>query len=189
MKFKVSKNQTQKLSQKVNLMVCLVFFLGVSNLMLGGLAWYTTLHQKTYITPFFGGNGFEISDTKVDGNYMNLMSENFIYSMLNITPKTVSHQHELVMKYVSSSVYSQFKENLVKENKLVKEKEISSHIEITHIKSQPEDLTSVISGELSRMVGTRNLKQEKVQYLMRFDYVLGKLTIKEFKKIEGLSHD
>lgn len=189
MKFMVKKNQIQTLSQKINLMVCLVFFLSASNLMLGGLAWYTSLHQKTYVTPYFGGNGFEISDTRVDGNYMSLMSENFIYSMLNITPKTVTHQHDLVLKYVSSSVYSKFKENLLKESKLIQDKEISSHIEITHIQSEPENMTSIVSGELSRMVGTRNLKQEKVQYAMKFDYVLGKLTIKEFKKVEGAFHD
>lgn len=189
MKFKVKKNQIQALSQKINLMVCLVFFLSASNLMLGGLAWYTSLHQKTYVTPYFGGNGFEISDTRVDGNYINLMSENFIYSMLNITPKTVAHQHDLVLKYVSSSVYSKFKENLLKEIRLIQDKEISSHIEITHIKSDPERMTSLVSGELSRMVGTRSLKQEKVQYSIKFEYVLGKLMIKEFKKIEGSSHD
>lgn len=189
MNVSIYKNKLTSLSQRLNLMTCLVFFLSVSNVMLGGLAWYTSIHQKTYITPFFGGNGFSVSDGAADSNYINMMSENFVYSMLNITPKTVSHQHELILKYVSPSVYSRFRESLLLEERRIKSKELSSQIEITKIQSNPSALVSIVTGELSRMVGTRKLNQEQVSFRLKFDYSLGRLTIKEFKPLKGHSND
>lgn len=189
MKIQIYKTKLQSMSHKINLLTCLVFFLGVSNIMLGGLAWYTSIHQKTYVTPFFGGNGFKVSDGAVDSNYINMMSENFVYAMLNVTPKTVSHQHELILKYVSPSVYSAFRESLLNQEKRIKSKELSSQIEITKIRSNPQTLKSVVTGELSRMVGTRKLKQEQVNYLLAFDYSLGRLSIKAFKPLKGHSND
>jgi len=189
MNISIYKNKLYSASQRLNLMTCLVFFLGVSNIMIGGLAWYTSIHQKTYVTPFFGGNGFNVSDGAVDSNYINMMSENFAYSMLNITPKTVSHQHELILKYVSPGVYSKFRESLLIEEKRIKAKELSSQIEITNIRSNPENLKAVITGELTRSVGTRKLKQEHVNFLLKFDYSLGRLSIKEFRTLKGHSND
>ena len=72
MNISIYKNKLYSASQRLNLMTCLVFFLGVSNIMIGGLAWYTSIHQKTYVTPFFGGNGFNVSDGAVDSNYINI---------------------------------------------------------------------------------------------------------------------
>ena len=189
MKINIYKTKLQSISQRLNLMTCLVFFMGVSNIMLCSLAWYTSVHQKTYITPFASGNGFNISDGAVDSNYINMMSENFVYAMLNVTPKTVSHQHNLILKYVSPSVYSEFRESLINQEKLIKAKELSSQIEITKIRSNPSTLKSVVTGELSRMVGTRKLKQEQVSYQLNFDYSLGRLSIKMFKPLKGNSND
>ncbi len=186
MKYRIYKNTLFKMTQKLNLMTLLVVLLGFSNIITGSLSWYTSLHQKTYITPFYSNNGFEISGTSVDRRYLNLMAENFVYAKLNVTPKNVDHQHQLLLKYVSSKEYGRFKELLAREAKIIKDKEISSQINITSIRTDEAKRSVLVHGELLRMVDSRVLPSEEVNYFIRFDYLLGQLSIKEFKKTRGV---
>ena len=185
MEFSVNKNKLASLGKRFNLMVCLTFGLLISNIALGGLSWYAMLHQKTTVTPFFGGNGFVVSGSSVDANYISMMSENFVYAKLTVSPKTIAHQNEILLKYAAPKQYAYFRETLKKERRIVESKEISSHIQITDIKSNPAMLESIVTGELSRTVGTRELKKEHVQYKLNFNYQLGHLSITRFTLIKG----
>jgi len=188
MDFRVQQHRLSQLAARLNLMVALVFGLLVSNILVGGLAWHTSLHQKVEITPFSGSSSYTKSDTEVDSHYLALMSENFLYSRLNVTPETVEAHHKRLLSFVDSSQYAQFLEQLHREESLIKSKKISSHFELmkSHI-DQKHRLVSM-TGILKRTVGLRSLPDVRVTYTIQYQYHLGHLSIVAFTHTEEGTH-
>lgn len=190
MEFQAWQHRISQLSARLNLMVVLVFGLLLCNGLLGALAWYTTLHQRIEITPFFGNGGYLKSETAVDAHFLSLMSENFIYSRLNVTPETVTANHERLLSYVDATQYKDVLAQLQKEKALVIGQKISSHFEITGIRSNPQALTADISGVLKRSVGLRVLDEHRMTYQLAYRYRLGRLSILRFSHVlKETSHD
>lgn len=189
MKHNVYENKLSKLSAKVNLMVFIVFFLLISNVLLAGLCWYTAIHQKIEVTPFSGSNGYIKSQSQLDGHYLNLMSENFIYSRFNVTPETVDANYQRLLSFVDSSHYALMLKALKKEAKIIKDKKMSGVFNITEINANPKRLSVDVSGILSERVGLRALKDEHLTYRIQYQYKLGRLSIIRFARIQENNDD
>ena len=177
------QNKLSKLSARFNLMVSLIFFLLISNVLLAGLCWYTSIHQRIEVTPFSGSVGYLKSESEVDGHYLNLMSENFIYSRFNVTPETVEANYKRLLGFVDSSQYSLMLKALQKEAQVIKSKKMSGVFHITDMSTNSKKLKTEISGVLSQRVGLRALKDEKVRYQIQYKYSLGRLSIVRFREI------
>lgn len=188
MEFRAYQNRLSQLSARFNLMVVLVFGLLISNLMLAGLVCFTTYNQKIEVTPFFGGEGYSKSATTIDAHYLGLMSENFIYSKLNITPETVSSNYQRLLTYVDGAHYSQMFASLKHEEQLVKAKKISSQFVITDIRLDMKTLTADVSGVLQRHVGLRAIEPENLKYRLSYRYQLGHLTLLRFNQVKESDH-
>lgn len=189
MQFNVHEHRLTKLAARFNLMVTLVFGLLVSNVLMGGLAWYSAIHQRIEITPFSGSPRYSKSDTQVDSQYLALMSENFIYSRLNVTPETVESNHRRLLTFVDSSHYAAFNAQLEKEAKLIKLKKISSHFDITDIRMDSKTLRVVVTGILKRAVGFRDLKESRLNYTLQFRYHFGRLSVTQFTHTSEQNHE
>jgi conjugal transfer pilus assembly protein TraE len=188
MDFSVYQNRLSKLSARFNLMVVLVFGLLLSNILLSGLSWYTSLHQRVLITPYSGGAGFANSDLHVDPKYLSMMSENFIYSRLNVTPETIRSAHERLLIYVDGSRYGVMQSLLAHEAEVVQKNTISSHFIITDKQLDPKALKATVIGVLNRAVGGRSLKPAFMAYELTYRYQLGRLTILSFTKVKEQEH-
>ncbi len=183
MEYHTFQNRLSHLSARFNLMVFLVFGLLVSNLLMAGLAWFTAYHQRIEITPFFSSEGYHKSVSSLDAHYVGLMSENFIYSRLNVTPDTVSNHYQRLLTYVSAAHFADVMKLLNQEEKLIKAKKISSTFVITDMKIDMKTLTVNVYGVLERHVGLRALAPENATYRLSYAYHMGHLTINSFKKI------
>ena len=180
MTFSIQQHKLSQLASRLNLMVVLVFGLLITNILMGSLAWYTTRHQKIEITPFSGSSSYVKNDSMVDTHYLMLMSENFIYSRLNVTPETVLSNHKRILTYVSSAQYSVFANQLRQEAQVVQSKKIASHFNITGMTADSRTLTCVITGILKRSVGIRELPDEHLAYTLTYRYKAGRLEIVQF---------
>jgi len=190
MEHKIRESKLSALSSRLNLMVCLVMGLMVSNMILAYSSMYSMRHQKREVVPFGGEHGYIISETNVDPHYLNMMTENFIYARLNVTPKSVIKNHNKLLNYTASSNYPAIKKQLYKEAQIIKSKKISSQFDVTDVRSDPKHLRSVVSGELKTYVGYRALKAQKKRYQISYQYRLGQLAITGFRELnEGDSQD
>lgn len=183
MEYKVRESKLSMLSARLNLMVLLVVGLLISNIILAYLAVYTLHHQKREVVPFGANNGYIISETSVDVHYLNMMTENFIYTRLNVTPLNVLKNHTKLLTYADSSIYPAIKKKLHDEASLIKSKKITSNFDITDLQSDNQQLVSVVKGNLKTYVGYRALKEQEKRYQINYRYRLGKLTIAGFSEI------
>jgi conjugal transfer pilus assembly protein TraE len=189
MNHQLLQSKLSKLSARLNFMVVLVLGLLISNVGLSYFAVYALKNQKREVVPFVGNSGYVISDTEVDGHYLNLMAENFIYARLNVTPKSVKQNHKHLLDYIDSSIYSSFKEKLQKEEQVIQKKEIASSFDMTDVQSDNQALVSKVTGHLKRHVGYRALPEADKTYLIKYKYQLGKLTITGFSEFKGEGHE
>lgn len=182
MHFKFQQNQLNHLKDRLSLMVFLVFGLLASNLILICMLCYMHFHQRIEITPFFSNSGYVKSESQVDATYLKLMSENFVFLRLNVTPESVLAQQKQLLGMVSSKVYPKFAKVLEQEANLISEQKISSHFDVTHLQVDPHQLSCKIKGVLHRSVGIRRLDDEPLQYRLKFNHQLGRLSLIQFVK-------
>lgn len=188
MDFSVHQHKLAQLAARFNLMVALVFGLLLTNVLMGSLAWYMGVHQRIEVTPFTGEASYIKSDSTVDAHYLTLMSENFIYSRLNVTPETVSSNHKRLLSYVDAAHYSTFSALLNKEAMLIQDKKIASYIDITSMVADSRTLSCVITGSVKRFVGNRALPEERLTYTLRYRYANGRLSITQFTHTKEKDH-
>lgn len=180
MDFKAYQSRLSELSARFNLMVCLVFGLLISNVVLSSFIYKVWNHHTVEITPFSGSPGYLKSASFVDSNYLSLMTRNFINERLNVTPETVDANHKSLLSFVSTNHYSDVLRQLVQEAKVIKLKKISSSFYITELKPNPDDLTTRVTGILKRYVGLRALSETKETYVLTFQYKNGRLSLDRF---------
>ena len=188
MDFGVYQNRLSQISARLNLMVALVFGLLIANVLLSALAWYTSIHQRVLVTPFESSAGFANSDSTVDAKYLNLMSENFIYSRLNVTPETITSVHKRLLTFVDGSHYASIQTTLAHEEAAVLKNKISSDFIITDMQLDPRALKASITGILNRAVGGRALHPTRMTYELSYRYRFGRLSILSFTKIKEWEH-
>lgn len=180
MKFKFQQNQLAQLKDRLSMMVVLVCGLLIANILLVILVCYMHFHQRIEITPFFSQESYIKTESGVDAQYLKLMSENFLFLRLNVTPESVVAQHKQLLSMVSSSSYQAFLATLESEARLINQQKISSHFDITHIQVNPKNLECHIKGLMHRSVGIRSLPDERLQYSLKFKYQLGRLQLVKF---------
>ena len=188
MDFSVYQTRLSQLSARFNLMVALVFGLLFANILLSALVWYTSLHQRMLVTPFESTSGFSNSDSTVDTRYLTMMSENFIYSRLNVTPETVTAQHNRLLTFVDGSHYGVMQAKLALEATAIQKHKLSSDFIITDRQFEPRALTARITGILNRHVGTRALEPARITYELTYHYRFGRLSIVRFSKVKEFEH-
>ena len=188
MNFSAHQHKLAQLAARFNLMVALVFGLLITNILMGSLAWYFGVHQRIEVTPFTGSSSYIKSDAAVDVHYLTLMSENFIYSRLNVTPETVVANHKRLLSYVDAAHYSAFSTVLNKEAQLIQDKKISSYIDITGMRTDSRTLSSRITGVVKRFVGSRALPETHLTYTVQYRYTNGRLTITQFTHTQEKDH-
>ena len=94
----------------------------------------------------------------------------------------------MLLGYVDSSIYPEFNKTLFQEEEVIKNKKIASSFDIINVQSDPEQLISLVQGNLKRYVGYRALKEEEKNYRIQYRYRQGKLSIVSFAEVKG-EHD
>lgn len=185
MEFRIYQDRLSALSARFNLMVVLVFGLLLANILLASLAWFTSTHRQIEITPFFGGESYQKSAATIDANYLGLMSQNFIYARLNVTPETVSANYQRLLTYVDGANSAEMMKHLNQEAQIIKHKKISSTFVITDLKLNLNQLTADVTGILERHVGLRAIASEQLTYRLSYRYRLGQLTLLSFTQLKN----
>jgi conjugal transfer pilus assembly protein TraE len=180
----VQQGRVSRFLAQLDLMVVLVVGLLLSNLLTGALAWYTTLHQKVEVTPFFGTAGYQKSDASVDSHYLSMMTENFMYARLNLTPETVRANHKRLLSFAGVKYYPKLLDMLNKEARVISNKKTSSYFEIKDMQLDETNLSCTVTGKLKQAVKSHAVHEENATYYLQYQYHLGRLALIAFTRLE-----
>ena len=188
MDHKIALSRLQRLSHRLNAWVLLSVVLLISNVLLASLCWYTAIHQRRTIVPVTITKALTVSDSQVDGNYLQAMALFFINQRLNVTPETIVANHRLLLSYTTPVFYHTFEQILAQETRQVKADKISSSFFIRSSHTYPAVLRVIVRGLLKRWVGERALESVVKTYVLTFHYHGGRLTVATFSELKGDPH-
>jgi conjugal transfer pilus assembly protein TraE len=183
MNFKIASSKMETLRAKSNLLTTLCAGLLVSNMLLGILSFSAFHHSEIRYIPMTS-SPFTLSSAEVDSVYLDAVSLSILSLKLNVTPKTVEASHQHLLSYVVPYHYSEFSKTLSHEKDVIIEDDMSSSFYLESIHSNPNDLTSVVTGSLHRFVGARSIEPAKVNYRLRYEYQNGRIQLKSFEGME-----
>ena len=176
-------SELQKISKSANGMFVLVLILLLTNLI--GWVAYIKASQRymLLVTPPSVSAPFQVSDSGVDASYLKQMSLFFINTRLNFTDKTISGVDQIILENTDSAYYASLKAQLLKERSYIKAHAASSYFVVSKVRVDPNTMSAIISGNLKRWVGVKNIGSESKAYRIKFSYDDQKLKIKSFEEL------
>jgi conjugal transfer pilus assembly protein TraE len=183
MEFKSALAKLEVLSGRLHYMLLISLGLLISNLVLSYFVGWSFSHQERTIVPVSINAPFTVSDYKVDTSYLRQMALFFVSARLNLTPGSIESSQNTILQYTAPQFYHEFADILEQERKQVIKQNISAVFYTTEVIPDSEKLQVVISGTLSRWVGSLTLPPVKKNYLIKFAYNSGILKVLAFSEV------
>lgn len=155
----------------------------LTNLIMVGLFYWVEIHKEVIVIPAVVNQPFAISDTSVDGAYLEQMALFFTYLRFNVNPNNIDMQQHILEQYLAPEVEGEIQDLLADEDNAVKANKISSQFYLNGITVDPDALTVEVSGTLNKTVGNLNLAPQNKDYLLKFSYHYGRLQLTDFEEI------
>ena len=167
--------------QAILSMVCVSLL--IANILLIIFAMQQSKKVWTLVVPTVITSPFKINQLQVDNQYLRQMSLVFLDERLNVSPETVSANHELLLSYIAPLHRAEFSKLLTSEMKAIEASKISSTFFLTQLKISTDTLSVIADGYLSTWVGERFVSSEQKSYSIVYAYQNGRLVIQNFNEV------
>lgn len=184
MELKFAALRYEKVTQQRNFFVIGVIILAISNLLLCLKIFLK--EEKIIMVPGITRE-MSIIEGKVSNSYLEESSLLFLSTLLDLTPDTVKHKRDIILKYISGTSQKELQEI----------KDYFSKAETEHIKFTmstyftpikldlfTKELKVIAEGKLTSSFGKKGYESRDAKYYLGFELVAGHLKLKEFYEIE-----
>jgi len=127
-----------------------------------------------------------IEGNNVSASYLEESALLYASTLLDLTAETIPAKRNLILKNVSTRSDSSIKslqEYFAKKEEEHKKFGLMTFFAAKKLEVDSRKLQVTIEGLLTSTFGKRGIEEERVKYLMLFDFVGGMLKLKEFKQI------
>lgn len=178
----------QKLTKQRNQVLVVGSILGVSNLILCGLLFFTP--QRVVVIPANPAKSFWVDQRQVSPEYLEEMGLFFAREILDVSPASAAYQRDVVLRYTAPEYHNALKKRLIEEERRAGDGQISTGFKPIQIKVNAERLEAELTGDLLSYVAGKMVSSVRESYLLRFQYTQGRLLVTQFKLIsEGAEHE
>lgn len=150
-----------------------------------GLVWALHTQPRTLVPPSIS-QAFTVSGSEVDGAYLSMMGEYFLFLKLNVTPANVSRQYGRLLEYVPPETWAILQPALVNEAKRIQASHIASRFDPLPGRTTVSVATTQMTqtGRLVKSVGNRTLPEDTATYRVSMDYRHGELVLLGIHRIK-----
>ena len=117
-----------------------------------------------------------ISSSYVSRDYLELVTRDTAYAVLNRTPQSLDYWMNAVLKITDPAYYGAVKARLLRAAQVLRGGDVTQMIEIDSIDVAPDRLNSEVTGVLHVYVGQREVSHTPVHY--HFDWTYHGLSLK-----------
>jgi conjugal transfer pilus assembly protein TraE len=146
----------------------------------------TSMSERVVLVPGITREMY-VEDSLVSNSYLEETSLLFISALLDLTPTTIDAKKDMILKHVSKrspaslkSLQSYFAESVGHIKKL----QVSTFFAPKKIHVDSKKLEVITDGSLTSIFGKRGFEEKEVRFKLEFDYVGGRLLLKEFKELK-----
>lgn len=170
------------LARQRNLFVGLSLLLSVS-LMLVSIKLVTT-DEKTILVP---GLTQEVwtKEGGVSTSYLEEATLMYLPLLLDLNPEIIDHKASVIFKYVSQSDTSYMKkmqDYFADAAKKYRQFSLSTYFSVKNLELDAKKLQVKANGVLTSRCGEEGFETNKISYLLKYEWLGGKLRLKEFEQ-------
>lgn len=160
-------SQVLKMIKQRNM--CLIFGIGMllANILLSFCMLYKT--EKIVLVPPEINKTFWISNNAVSEGYLSEMAVFLSGLLLDQTSISSKVKRDILLKYVSSEFHNSFYSKLLKQEKYIKESDLTTKFSLKEIEADVEAGKVIVTGEMRSFVAMEELKKEIVSYELSFE--------------------
>lgn len=186
MELKLAALNLDQVRKQRNLFLLVATILLVGNLLLSLKIF--SLEEKIIMVP---GISQEISVTngQVSRSYLEESSLLFLSSLLDLTPDTVAHKRDMVLKYTSSRSQQEMqniKNYFIEAEEEHKKFNMSTYFTPNKLEANVKNLEVVAIGILSSNFGKNGWESKKTSFVLKFEFVAGHLKLREFYELKEI---
>jgi conjugal transfer pilus assembly protein TraE len=140
--------------------------------------------ERVIVLPPDVSKTFWVDGHHVSSEYLSEMGLFFAGLRLNATQGDASLQHDILLRYVHPSFYSQMKSQLIQEKERINGSHISMSFYPVNVQVDDKQWMVRIDGDLQSMIGQDPQPIQRVTYQMQFNYDSGRLLVKSFEEVK-----
>lgn len=164
-----------------NIVFAIVIILIITNLILS--ISIIRKDQKVILVPFGLNNKVTLSTNRPHNSYLEAVSRDIIYTILNLTPNNVDYAEKTILSFAHGSSYGKLKNQMEELKKNIVSKKFSTVFYPVAIYPDSSTLTVVIDGVLYTYFGQKEVSREKKKYEIKYNYTAGRLSIIGFSGV------
>ena len=128
-----------------------------------------------------------VEGSRVSQSYLEETALLFASHLLDLTPDTITFKKNIILKQASNRSDKSLKS--LQDYFALKEEEhkkfgLSTFFSLKEMQVDTKNLQVLMEGILTSTFGKRGFEQDRVKYLLSFDYTGGHLKLREFAKVE-----
>lgn len=142
--------------------------------------------DKTILVPGLHEEAW-VSNQGVSTSYLEHTTIMYLPLLLDLDTQSIGWKRDRLMQHVSTSSavhLKQLSEYFARVTEQYKQFSLSTHFALKKLETNPKDLTVRAFGQLISRFGNRGFEQEDVAYGISYEWVAGKLLLKEFVKLD-----
>lgn len=162
--------------------------LGLSSALLIIILLQTSLlffkNEKIIINPPELTQSYWVEGDRFSNSYLEEMALFFTHLMLDVSEANVLPQGEILLRYVSSNAYGEFKNKLLNDEKRLKSQQLSLQF-TAHSVELIEPMCADVTGSLSSYVGSQKISNTQETYRISFSQKKSRLFLESFEIIKS----
>ena len=121
----------------------------------------------------------------VSVSYLTEMTRYYSTLFLNISPSETDDQMQEILHFTAPAFYGALKAALLEQKKTLERKHISTWFSPVSVRSDVQNLTADITGDLHILVGSQETEVKRVTYRTHYVYKNGLLLIASFNEVKN----
>ena len=183
MDIKIFKDNLKELKLQRNYSLCLNIFLSLVVILSLTIVIKKSNLVSTVVIPAGLNEKIEISQNGVSDSYLIQWSEFLTSLKLNVTPSNINRKQSVLLSYVDSAIYNEFKAHLSDEIDKVQKDEISTVFFPTDSKVvNKEKMTTMVTGVLRVYIGNEINSESQISYQLQYKLNNNNLLLTSFKE-------
>lgn len=187
MKFTYFQQRFGRLHGQRNALLALVVVLLTVNVLQTVLL--CVKREKTIIVPPELRQEFWVAGNRFAPSYLEEMGLFFTHLLLDVSPCNIMAQGEIVLRYVDSAFYGDFRRKLLEDEGRLKKDNLSLVFTPVHCEVFPGAMALEITGDLSSYMASKKVATHRERYRLEFTHHYGRLHLKRFVCIQSDQQD
>lgn len=141
-------------------------------------------NERVILLPPNVSKTFWVDGNHVSSDYLSEMGLFFTGLRLNATQENAALQHDILLRYVHPSLYSEMKGQLIQEEERIKTSHITMIFYPVNVQVDDKKWITRITGDLQSIIGQDMQPPQRVTYQITFNYDAGRLLVKSFEEVK-----